>query len=275
MTGVRQPERRLLMAADMERYSGRGNLQQFEAQREFKKILDSAAAAVRLDRPTWTTQPTGDGELAILPAGTPEPVVLARLVPEIDRLLREYNRSRLPVAKMRLRVSVHQGQVHLDGANGFPGNAVIETCRLLDVRPLKRALKAFPAAAVALIVSDALYRDVVEEHYEGLRPERFTRVEVSIPDKDFRAVAWICVIDEDVHAAGDLSDPPDEGGGPSGGTGPDPNPPGPRPGGGNIGGGDISVGWHAVAPNAQSVIGHGGVAIGSMGDGGHVQGGGR
>jgi hypothetical protein len=234
MTGVRQPERRLLMAADMERYSGRGNLQQFAAQGTFKQILDRAAEAVRLDRPTWTTQPSGDGELAILPAGTPEPVVLARLVPEIDRLLREHNRSLLPVAKVRLRVAVHQGLVHLDGANGFPGNAVVETCRLLDVRPLKRALKAFPAAAVGLIVSDALYRDVVGEHYEGLRPERFTRLEVSIPDKGFQAVAWICVVDEDVHVAGDLNDPPeppDGGGGPTGGTGPGPSPTGPRPGG--------------------------------------------
>jgi hypothetical protein len=251
MTGVRQPERRLLMAADMERYSGRRNLQQVAAQRTFKEILDQAAAAVRLDRPTWTTQPTGDGELAILPAGTPEPVVLARLVPEIDRLLREHNRSLLPVAKVRLRVALHQGMVHLDGANGFPGNAVVETCRLLDARPLKRALKALSEAAVALIVSDAIYNDVVNEYYEGLRPERFARVEVSIPDKNFRAVAWICVIDEDIRTVGDLGDPPPEA------AAPEASPPS-EAGGGDRSAPDRSRG----VPGSRTTVNHGVYAVG-------------
>jgi hypothetical protein len=267
MTGVRQPERRIVMAADMERYSRRGNLLQVEAQQAFQDILRKAAEASGFDRTVWTKQPAGDGEVAILPTDAREPVVLARLVPEIDRLLRGYNRSRLPVAKVRLRIALHQGLVHLDGANGFPGNAVIDTCRMLDAGPLKRALKAFPGAGVALIVSEDLYRDVVSEHYEGLRPERFTRVEVALPEKEFRTAAWICVIDEDVHRVVD-----DLGDGPPGGD-PDTSSDRPRPSGPS--GGDIAVGVNVVGSHGQNVIGHGGTAIGSMGDHGRVTGGGR
>jgi hypothetical protein len=198
MTGVGYPERRLLMTADMERYSGRGNLQQYAAQRAFRDMLERAAAAVGLAPPEWRRQETGDGELAALPSSVPEPVVLGRLLPELDRLLREHNRSLLPEAKVRLRVAVHQGLVHLDGPTGWPGNAVIEVCRLLDAQQLRRALREFPRAAVAVIVSEGIFRDVVAEHYEGLRPERFREVDVSIPDKNFRASAWIYVVDEDV-----------------------------------------------------------------------------
>jgi hypothetical protein len=160
MTGVGQPERRIVMAADMERYSRRGNLMQVEAQRAFQYILREAAEASGFDRTTWTKQPAGDGEVAILPVDAREPVVLARLVPEIDRLLREYNRSRLPMAKVRLRIALGQGLVHIDGANGYPGSAVVDICRLLDAGPLKRALKAFGNAGVALIVSDGTYQEV-------------------------------------------------------------------------------------------------------------------
>jgi len=88
---MEQPERRLLIAVDMERYSRRTNLQQYEAQRAFQLVLHEAATAVGLDRISWRTQQAGDGELAILPTDAREPRVIGRLVPELDRLLRRYN----------------------------------------------------------------------------------------------------------------------------------------------------------------------------------------
>lgn len=258
---MNHPERRLMMTADMERYSRRGNLLQVEAQRAFRTILDSAAVQVGLDRPAWTRQPTGDGELAILPTNVPEPVVLARLVPEIDRLVREYNRSRLPEAKVRLRIAVHQGLVHVDGDNGFPGNSVIDVCRLLDAEPLKKVLRAFPNAGVALIVSNEIYREVVAEYYDGLRPERFRQVSVSMPDKGFHAVAWIYVVDEDVNTAGDVDDPPapeppPTGPPPTGPSSTGPSPTGPPPPVPTPDGGDI-VHNGDVHNSGISVMGHG------------------
>ncbi|MGW4499836.1 hypothetical protein ACWENR_14655 [Micromonospora sp. NPDC004336] len=262
---MRHPERRLLISVDMERYSRRTNLQQYEAQKHFRELLHGAAGDVGLDRVAWTTQQAGDGELAILPRDVAESRVIGRFVPELNRRLRGYNSSRVPAARIRLRIAVHQGLVHLDGANGFPGNAVVFVCRLCEAEPVKKALAAFPDAGVALIVSTEIYRDVVTEYPEEMRPERFRRVEVAHPDKGFREDAWLCVVDEDMSTS------------PSAGASTPPSPPrgsesgaerrrepsgapltGPRPETGGIRTGDVRV-------DGQNAIGHGATAIGSVG----------
>ncbi|MEO3747538.1 hypothetical protein [Plantactinospora sp. B5E13] len=286
---MNHPERRLLIAVDMERYSRRSNLRQYEAQQAFQQLLHEAAAQVGLDRVSWKTQQAGDGELAILPADAREPQIIGRLVPELNRLVRRYNASRLPAARVRLRVALHQGLVHLDGANGFPGTAVNEVCRLCDAPQLKRALADFPDAGVALVVSAGIYRDVVVEYPEELRPERFRQVEVHHPDKEFRESAWICVVDEDLSTAAgwertgerrsegaptsneassgsqsthDGSRPVPLPGGPTAShPEPSPEPSERRPG---RAGGEICVG--NVRVDGQNAIGHGAMAIGSIGD---------
>ncbi|MGW0435783.1 hypothetical protein ACWDV4_24985 [Micromonospora sp. NPDC003197] len=293
MTEPSPPDRRLLISVDMERYSRRGNLMQYEAQRAFQQMLHDAARSVGLDRVAWKTQQAGDGELAILPAEVKEPTVIGRLVPALNRLLRRYNSSRLPEARIRLRVALYQGLVHLDGANGFPGNAVNNVCRLCDAPPLKRALKAFPDAGIALIVSSDIYRDVVTEYPEELRPERFRQVEVNHPDKDFREFAWICVVDEDLGQLAVLDPVAAESLGligseaetgrsetsassqPSGSSGAGVRPAGApdadRRGGGSPG----AAGGSGTEPGAirtgdirvegQNAVGHGSMAIGSIG----------
>ncbi|MFG2051710.1 hypothetical protein ACGFIW_30305 [Micromonospora sp. NPDC048935] len=247
----------------MERYSRRSNLQQYEAQRHFGELLHEAAGAVGLDRVAWTTQRAGDGELAILPREVAESRVIGRFVPELNRRLRNYNGSRLPVARIRLRVAVHQGLVHMDGANGFPGNAVVFVCRLCDADPVKKALAAFPEAGVALVVSTEIFRDVVSEYPEEMRPERFVRIEVAHPDKEFREYAWLCVVDEDLGGAAvpGVVPPVVEGPAPAGekpaGTA-EGKPTNSATGHGGIRTGDIRV-------QGQNAIGQGATAIGSVG----------
>jgi hypothetical protein len=203
------PDRRVLVSADMESYSGRTNVLQYRAQLAFKKIMDEATTEIGLHRVKWRIQQGGDGELAILPPGTSERVVVTRLAPVVDRLLREHNQGLGPEAKVRLRLAVHQGLVHLDGANGFPGEAIVHVSRLVDSPQLKAALRRFPNANVALVVSDSLYQDVVR-HYQDLRPEQFACVSARLPEKNFSATAWIYVPGED--AAGLTSATIDAGG---------------------------------------------------------------
>ncbi|GIG92402.1 hypothetical protein [Plantactinospora endophytica] len=274
---MNHPERRLLISVDMERYSRRGNVRQYEAQQAFQQLLHEAATAVGLDRISWKTQQAGDGELAILPADAREPQVIGRLVPDLNRRLRHYNSSRLPEARVRLRVALHQGLVHLDGANGFPGTAVIEVCRLCDARQLKKALTLFPDAGVALIVSSGIYREVVSEYPEELRPERFRRIEVHLPDKDFRESAWICVVDEDLSAVPTemlLAEPTPGPGQPEPGTSSEDGPalPGTTAGGADPAGA-INVGGIRVV--GQNAVGHGAMAIGSIGEDANFGGEGR
>jgi hypothetical protein len=186
------PERRILICVDMESYSRRNNVLQHRAQLAFTKILNEATDELGLNRVNWQIQQGGDGELAILPAGANERMIVTRLAPVIDRLLREHNTGLEPEAKVRLRVAIHQGLVHLDGTNGFPSEAVVHVCRLADAPALKETLRRFREAAVALIVSDPIFQEVVR-HYRDLRPEQFAQVPATIPDKGFEAPAWIYV----------------------------------------------------------------------------------
>ncbi|MEU8819075.1 hypothetical protein [Actinoplanes sp. NPDC048796] len=208
---MQDPHRRVLVAADMESYSKRNNVLQHRAQVAFRRIMDDATTEVGLDRVDWLIQQGGDGELAVLPAGTSERTVAAKLAPVADRLLREHNQGLEPEARVRLRLAVHQGLVHLDGANGFPSDAVVHVCRLVDSPQLKRALRDFPGANVALVVSDSLYREVIE-HYRDLRPEHFVHTRAEIADKGFSAAAWIYVPGENAASA---SPPPPKQQGPT------------------------------------------------------------
>lgn len=201
MTDPADPSRHLVLCVDVERYSSRDNVLQWRVQQALPLIMQRAREELGLGPDGWLVQPSGDGQLAILPPGTSERKVVTRLAPTVDRLLREHNHGLAPEARIRLRIGVHEGLVHLDGANGFPGEAVVTVCRLVDSPQLKVALRRFPDAQVALIVSDRLYRDVVR-HYPDLRPEHFLRVTASLPEKDFEAAAWIYVPGENAAAAG-------------------------------------------------------------------------
>jgi hypothetical protein len=203
---MQHAERRLLISVDMERCSRRSNRQQYDAQQDFRRLLHEAARDVGLDRVAWSTRQAGDGELAVLPREVVEAGVVGRYVPELDRRLRAYNRDRVEAGRVRLRVAVHQGLVHLDGANGFPGDALVFVSRLGDADPVRAALAAFPDAGVALVVSAGVFRDMAAGGPEEMRPERFRRVRVSEPDKGFDEYAWLCVVDEDMSSLPPLAD---------------------------------------------------------------------
>ncbi|WP_347403640.1 hypothetical protein [Solwaraspora sp. WMMD406] len=229
---MNDPDRRVLIAVDMESYSRRDNVLQHRAQLAFQEVMTTACGELGFDRANWQVQQGGDGELAILPQGTSERAVLARLTPVFDRLLRETNRGLSSEARIRLRVAVHEGPVHLNGANGFPSEAVVTVCRLVDSPQLKAALRQFPQAAVALIVSDRLYQDIVRQ-YQDLRPDHFQRVTARIADKDFEAAAWIYVPGESLAPASAQPEALDHGPGQQndgpGAGGIDHRRPGPRP----------------------------------------------
>jgi hypothetical protein len=200
------PRRRVVVSVDMESYSRRNNLLQYRAQQDFRRIMDDAATELGVDRPSWLQQQAGDGELAILPADASERALVGNLAPTLDRLLRQYNQGRSDEGRIRMRVAVHQGLVHLDGANGYPGEAVVTVCRLIDAPVLKDALKRrFPRAAVALVISDQLYKDVVCQ-YQDLRPDLFQEVLAELPEKDFAQPAWIYVPHENAAEHGGGSD---------------------------------------------------------------------
>ncbi|WP_444947150.1 hypothetical protein [Micromonospora ureilytica] len=187
-----------MMFVDMESYSRHDDAGQVNAQTSFRLLMQRAAEQCGLEREGWEIQPTGDGELALFPLGTPEPRIVADLVPAMDRILRDHNRHAGQYAQVRMRVAFHQGLV-TKTENGYAGSAVVTAARLVEAPPLKDALASFPEAAVAMIVSSTIYREVVSQSYSGIRKERYGRVTVHV--KSFGDEAWIFVPDENINSA--------------------------------------------------------------------------
>ena len=176
--------------------------------------------------------------------------------------------SRIVKAQTRVEASrpyaEQVGAVSLVWKGGYELHIVIPAREADPVLPESdqpeehQALAAFPHASVVLIVSEHVFRDIVRHGYGGLRPERFARVEVSMPDKEFAATAWVYVPDEDANQVIGLDDRSPE---PATSVHPEPAAPaGPVPGGDT---------YHVTGnTNGPTHFGPGGVVIGTFNAGG-------
>ena len=165
---------------------------QYRAQRVFRQVLADALDELGLDRGGWVTSPGGDGALAVLAPVVWGPKVVGDLVFAVDRLLATANKDRPVDARVRARIAIHEGPVHLDGAPGFPGSGVTTVVGLIDTPAVEVALRDNSAANVVLIVSGQIYQNQVLA-YGRPRPDRFARVEVA---PDSAPEAWIFVAGE-------------------------------------------------------------------------------
>lgn len=183
--------RHLCLAVDAKGYGGRDSVAQYDLQRDVPAVMDDAAAAAGLDRSRWLIQPQGDGELALLPPGQPEPRVVDDFVRELHACLTLLNFEKRPEARLRMRVAIHFG-VAYEAPSGFAGDAVVVTARLLASDALHHALGQAPGADLAVAVSDRVYTDTVLQRHTSLLPDHFNRVEVT--EKEYAGPAWIRVL---------------------------------------------------------------------------------
>ncbi|MDH2424189.1 hypothetical protein [Sphaerisporangium sp. TRM90804] len=201
--------RRLCVALDVERYSRRSDPEQREIQRRLVEVIGAAGREAGLDRlylaeraayveagseAVMFHQEQGDGSLLLLPSGVSESRIIAGFTSELRIALRQHNRhlgGDAPV-RLRLRLAYHQGPTRV-GDNGFAGRAVNTVCRLRDSDELRRALTRHPEADLAVIVSGALFEDVIEHEYRDLRKDAFHPVTVHA--KEGSVAAWISVPD--------------------------------------------------------------------------------
>lgn len=192
---------RFVVGVDVERYSSKNIRQQDETQRMLDQILSEAANAAGLNRQQWQTAPGGDGELAVLPADVDMVAVVGRFVSELDDHLATFNDDRVPAMKIRLRVAMHIDTVK-PSTFGYAGPGLVVLSRLLDAKPLREALAGAADANLALLVSDSVFRKVVESGFGALRPRRFAEIAVDIPAKAFSQTAYLYI----PGAAPELSD---------------------------------------------------------------------
>jgi hypothetical protein len=128
----------------------------------------------------------GDGALIVVPPGMACKGIIDPLPERLRGLIRRHNHVSCPAAGIQLRAAAHIGPVEHDG-HGFVGSDVNLLFRMLEARPLKRAL-AGSNAELALIVSDDVYRRLVCRCPSLVSPDAFQRVRFQV--KDTRAWAW-------------------------------------------------------------------------------------
>lgn len=131
---------------------------------------------------------TGDGMVVFLPSGGDPTQLLPDLLrASADRLAEDNETYR---DRMRLRMAVGSGLVG-GGATGFSGPLVVNISRLVDSRPLRRALADNPGSDLVVLVLDALHREVVGPGYLPPRVAEFRLVDVAM--KEFTEPAWLWV----------------------------------------------------------------------------------
>jgi hypothetical protein len=183
------PVSRSLVAIDIEGYSRRKNEGHLELRDALRGVRDEAFARTDVTISPDEVQDQGDAFLVLVRPEVPKPRLVDDLVREFGTALRRFNRCRLPSERMRLRIALHAGEVHLDGT-GFGGEAVITVMRLIEADALRTALKKAPND-IAVIVSEQLHHDVVLQCYRSTDPAEYWRVDVA--HKTFRQAAWIRV----------------------------------------------------------------------------------
>ncbi|ROO82682.1 hypothetical protein EDD29_0164 [Actinocorallia herbida] len=177
-----------------------------EVHRELRdamySIVRTACEETGLPWPECHVEDRGDGILVIAPEDTDVEAVIDDLADALRRMLGAYNHVLADPFRLRLRMAVSDGYVHLDG-HGVIGGAVIHMFRLLDAPSFKREIGDRPGD-LSLIVAAHLYEDVVQ-YATRLDPASFRPVTVSL--KETFCHAWIRLSARSASAAPDFAEP--------------------------------------------------------------------
>ena len=188
---TRLPCRRAIVALDIERSTSRPDPVKAELRIMLYELFDAALRSAEIyPRHRDQFMDRGDGLLALIhPADrAPEALLVNRVIPVLSRFLTSYNVSLPPPRQLRVRVVVHEGEVHYD-TNGCFGEALDVAFRLLDAPRVKMALKTAPGPLL-LVVSGDIYHSVVRHRYGGTGQRAFHRL-VSADIAGKRHPGWI------------------------------------------------------------------------------------
>ncbi|GAB2814028.1 hypothetical protein GCM10022221_09790 [Actinocorallia aurea] len=172
-----------------------------ELREAMYSIVETACEETGLPWPRCHVEDRGDGIFVIAPEDTDVETVLDDLAEILRRRLAFYNHVLADPFRLRLRMAVNDGYVHLDG-RGVIGGPVIHLFRLLDAPSFKREIGDRPGE-LSLIVAAHLYEDVVQ-YAKRLDPASFRPVTVSL--KETFCTAWIRLA-RPAGAAPDFAEP--------------------------------------------------------------------
>lgn len=132
----------------------------------------------------------GDGIFVLIPPEVPKSLFVELLPSALVTALNAHNRTHPYEERIRLRMSLHAGEVHYD-RYGVTGNSINRAFRLIDAQPLKAALAGSPGV-LAIIASSWFFHEVVRhapaDVSAGYRPVLATTKEGTEP-------GWVCLPD--------------------------------------------------------------------------------
>jgi hypothetical protein len=181
---------RLLLAIDIERYSVRGAREQYLAQTDLYRALDTAALRSGLDRALWEREVRGDGELSVLPEGVDASRVIGGFTGELGRVIGTLNLGQPRRPRLRVRLALHHGTL-TPGPFGPAGDAPIVVSRLLDAKPVRTYLAQRQDLDLALVISASLYQDVVRTGFCSLDPDCFQALRIKVKGTSYQGYTYV------------------------------------------------------------------------------------
>jgi hypothetical protein len=179
---------RMGFVLDVAGYGVRSAPAQNGVQRRLPALVVDTLAECGMDLDYVDHEWTGDGINVVMPANMDPTVVLPMLIRSLATNLGADNRRNYD--RIRLRMAIGVGLVEQSAA-GFGGPMIVDTNRLVDSAPLRSALATYPAADLAVAISDQVYATVIRPGYPGIPGSQFSRVNVVA--KEFTGPAWIWV----------------------------------------------------------------------------------
>jgi hypothetical protein len=156
---------------------------------ELYKLLEKAFDGSGIPWNRCFREDRGDGVLTVIPPGNVCKNIIDPLPERLRGLIRRHNHVFCDAAAIQLRVAAHIGPVDHDG-HGFIGSDINLLFRMLNARPLKRAL-AGSSSELALIISNYLYRNIVCRYPSLIAPDAFQLVRFQ--EQHISTQAWVCL----------------------------------------------------------------------------------
>ena len=190
---------RSILCVDVENFGDRRrtDLDQTRVRGGLYQALRGALSESHVRWDSCYREDRGDGALVLIPPEFPKRDLVTIFPRALAAALDRHNRTHAPLARIKLRVALHAGEVRHD-AHGVIGRPIILAFRLLDAEVVKSALRRAPGALV-LVASDWFFDEVVR-HEPTATPEEYRQVQITAKETTTRA--WVYLPDPAEGPAG-------------------------------------------------------------------------
>ncbi|MCK2240837.1 MULTISPECIES: hypothetical protein [unclassified Crossiella] len=179
-----------IVVVDIAKFGTRDDRFQLLLRSGLAAVLKQAFEESGIDWDELAIEDRGDGKCLLIPASVSKVRLLDPLISRLAVALRQHNQFTSEQGQIRLRMSVHAGEVHRD-RDGWSGTDLNFAFRLVGSEALYEVLAAVPEAELVVIVSEAIHNAVVRHGYGAVDPASFHQIEVQ--RKEVSAEAWVHV----------------------------------------------------------------------------------